>query len=123
MQAKAIAMQRTTDEGKLCGVIGFSCGIPRQRGRGWFMRQPRRFQFGAGGYTRFWNATAQVPYLYSASAKKFITYDDAQSMAVKMNFANQQALGGAMFWEMSEDTESATGTSLLDAVFAGMRLP
>ena len=78
---------------------------------------------GAGGYTRFWNATAQVPYLYSASAKKFITYDDAQSMAVKMNFANQKALGGAMFWEMSEDTDSASGTSLIDAVFTGMRLP
>ncbi len=78
---------------------------------------------GAGGYTRFWNATAQVPYLYSASAKKFITYDDAQSMGVKMNFANQKALGGTMFWEMSEDTDSATGTSLIDTVFAGMRLP
>ena len=78
---------------------------------------------GAGGYTRFWHPTAKVPYLYSVSAQKFITYDDAQSMAVKMDFANQQALGGAMFWELSEDTESATGTSLLDAVFAGLRLP
>ena len=44
-------------------------------------------------------------------------------MAVKMNFANQKALGGTMFWEMSEDTDSATGTSLIDTVFAGMRLP
>ncbi|MDA0214584.1 MAG: glycosyl hydrolase family 18 protein, partial [Planctomycetota bacterium] len=37
---------------------------------------------GAGGYTRYWDMIAQVPYLYSPTAKRFITYDDPQSMNV-----------------------------------------
>jgi GH18 family chitinase len=77
---------------------------------------------GAGGYTRFWNAQAQVPYLYSAAKKQFITYDDPQSVRAKVNFVNQQSLGGVMFWELSEDT-TATGASLLDAMYEGMHQP
>jgi GH18 family chitinase len=43
-------------------------------------------------------------------------------MRVKAAYANQQALGGMMFWEASEDTTTA-GASLSDAVYEGMRLP
>lgn len=76
---------------------------------------------GAAGFTRYWDTVAQVPYLYSSSAKKFITYDDPQSIGIKMNFANQKGLGGVMFWELSEDT-TAPGTSLMDSMYEGMRL-
>ena len=65
---------------------------------------------------------AQVPYLYSSTAKSFITYDDPQSMNAKMNYANQMGLGGVMFWELSEDTTTA-GTSLMDTIYESMRLP
>jgi chitinase len=77
---------------------------------------------GAAGYTRHWNAAAQVPYLYSPTAQRFISYDDPESTQVKMNFANQKALGGVMFWELSEDT-ALPGASLLDTIFQGMKLP
>ena len=77
---------------------------------------------GGAGYTRHWNAQAQVPFLYSPTAKRFITYDDAESMRVKAAFANQQSLGGIMFWEASEDV-TTPGASLSDAVYEGMRLP
>ncbi|RLS26123.1 MAG: hypothetical protein DWH74_00215 [Planctomycetota bacterium] len=77
---------------------------------------------GAGGYQRYWNATAQVPYLYSATAKRFITYDDSESMRVKANYANQVGLGGLMFWELSEDVTSGT-TSLLDSIYDRVHLP
>ncbi len=77
---------------------------------------------GAGGYTRYWDMIAQVPYLYSSTAKSFITYDDPQSMNAKMNYANQMGLGGVMFWELSEDTTTA-GTSLMDTIYESMRLP
>jgi GH18 family chitinase len=77
---------------------------------------------GAGGYKRYWNATAQVPYLYSATAKRFITYDDSESMRVKANYANQVGLGGLMFWELSEDVTSGT-TSLLDTIYDRVHLP
>jgi chitinase len=77
---------------------------------------------GAGGYKRYWNAAAQVPYLYSATAKRFITYDDSESMRVKANYANQVGLGGLMFWELSEDVTSGT-TSLLDTIYDRVHLP
>jgi chitinase len=77
---------------------------------------------GAAGYTRYWNAAAQVPYLYSPAAQRFITYDDPESTQIKMNFANQKSLGGVMFWELSEDT-ALPGASLLDTIFQGMKLP
>ncbi|MCE9620039.1 MAG: cellulose binding domain-containing protein [Planctomycetes bacterium] len=77
---------------------------------------------GAGGYTRHWNAQAKVPYLYSAAKKQFITYDDPESMRAKVDFANQESLGGVMFWELSEDA-TQPGTSLLDAIYDRMHLP
>jgi len=77
---------------------------------------------GAGGYQRYWNVTAQVPYLYSATAKRFITYDDSESMRVKANYANQLGLGGLMFWELSEDVTSGS-TSLLDSIYDRVHLP
>ena len=77
---------------------------------------------GAGGYQRYWNAEAQVPYLYSATAKRFITYDDSESMRVKANYANQLGLGGLMFWELSEDVTSGS-TSLLDSIYDRVHLP
>jgi GH18 family chitinase len=63
-----------------------------------------------------------VPFLYSPTAKRFITYDDAESMRVKAAYTNQQGLGGMMFWEASEDV-TTPGASLSDAVYEGMRLP
>ena len=77
---------------------------------------------GSGGYTRFWNDAAQVPYLYSPTAHRFISYEDPQSMRVKMDFANQRGLGGAMVWELSEDT-AVPATSLLDVIYQALRLP
>jgi GH18 family chitinase len=77
---------------------------------------------GSGGYTRYWNDVAQVPYLYSPTARRFISYDDPQSMRVKMDFANQRGLGGAMFWELSEDTV-VPATSLMDVIYQSLKLP
>ena len=55
-------------------------------------------------------------------AKRFITYDDSESMRVKANYANQVGLGGLMFWELSEDVTSGT-TSLLDTIYDRVHLP
>ena len=55
------------------------------------------------GYTRYWNDTAKVPYLYSPTAQTFITYDDAQSIGAKTAYLKAKGLAGAMFWETSSD--------------------
>jgi chitinase len=58
---------------------------------------------GKNGYTRYWNDTAKVPYLYNAANKTFISYDDADSIGYKVSYLKTNGLAGAMFWEFSGD--------------------
>lgn len=55
------------------------------------------------GYTRYWNNTAKVPYLYNSSNRTYISYDDVESFENKTAFIKSKGLGGAMFWEFSGD--------------------
>lgn len=55
------------------------------------------------GFTRYWNDTAKVPYLYNPSSRIFISYDDADSFGYKTSFIKSKGLAGAMFWEFSGD--------------------
>lgn len=56
---------------------------------------------GKNNYTRYWDDTAKMPYLYNGST--FITYDDKESLGYKMDYLMDMGLGGAMFWEFSCD--------------------
>jgi len=54
-----------------------------------------------------WDASAQVPYLGSNTAFgpqqcKFVSYDDAQSIAAKGAFVHQNHLGGTIVWTISQ---------------------
>lgn len=63
-------------------------------------------------YSRFWDAKAGAPYLFSIQDSTWITYEDPESLALKMKYVKEKGLAGAMFWEMAEDN---TGT-LLQAI-------
>lgn len=63
----------------------------------------------AAGWKKYWDNTAKVPYLYNTQTKQFITYDDKQSLAEKINYIKLRDLGGAMIWELSEDTRKSFG--------------
>ncbi|WP_332912802.1 glycoside hydrolase family 18 protein [Algoriphagus boritolerans] len=63
-------------------------------------------------YSRFWDVKAGAPYLFSLKDSTYITYEDAESIGLKMKFVKENGLAGAMFWEMSEDNTGA----LLDAL-------
>ena len=71
----------------------------------------------APGFVRYWDEVAKVPWLYNAQTKEWITYEDPQSMRIKGEYIAGQKLGGAMFWELSNDD----GT-LLDALREGLGL-
>jgi chitinase len=66
------------------------------------------------GYVRYWDATANAPYLWNTQTHVFISYDDPQSLALKARFIKAHALGGMMYWEQSQDADG----QLLD-VLAG----
>jgi hypothetical protein len=54
-----------------------------------------------------WDSLAQVPYLSvntgSSSTDEFLTYDDAQSIAAKINYVKTNNLGGWIIWELNDD--------------------
>lgn len=71
---------------------------------------------GKNGYVRHWDARAQVPYLWNAATRTFVSYEDPQSLRIKTDFIKAQRLGGAMYWEQSLDRDS----ELLDVLDRGL---
>lgn len=72
---------------------------------------------GRQGYERHFDARARAPYLWNASARTFITYDDAQSIGEKADYVREKGLGGIMFWELSQDRDD----ELLDVIVNRLR--
>lgn len=64
------------------------------------------------GFTRYWDASASVPYLYSAQQEQFVSYEDPESLALKCAYVQRMHLGGVMFWEYGADAAGA----LLDTI-------
>ena len=54
--------------------------------------------------------------MWNAQTRAFITYDDAQSIAIKAQYVRKHRLGGVMFWELSQDSNR----ELLDAIVTGL---
>jgi chitinase len=69
------------------------------------------------GFTRYWHEQAQVPWLYNAQTRTWISYDDPRSIAAKAAYVREQRFGGIMFWELGGDDGS-----LLRAIVEGLNL-
>ncbi len=74
---------------------------------------------GRDGYVRHWDAEAQAPYLWNPEVRRFVTYDDPQSLAAKAAFVRERGLGGIMYWEHRHDA----GDELLDMLRTGLDAP
>jgi chitinase len=55
------------------------------------------------GYVAYRDKKAKAPYLYNASKRQFITYDDEWSVKKKCKYVLSKKMGGVMFWEYSSD--------------------
>ena len=64
------------------------------------------------GYFRRWDPEAKAHYLWNASNRTFITYEDPESIGAKAQYVRDQKLGGMMFWELSQDRND----ELLDVI-------
>ncbi|WP_435156894.1 glycoside hydrolase family 18 protein [Haladaptatus sp. DFWS20] len=54
-------------------------------------------------YEYHWHPDAKVPWLYSAAEDTFVSYDNIDSIANKVDFVKSNGFGGAMCWELSQD--------------------
>lgn len=68
------------------------------------------------GYERYWDSTAQAPYLWNADSSIFVSYEDQESIKAKCDYVNKNDMLGVMFWEYSEDVDE----KLLDAIDEGI---
>lgn len=83
---------------------------------------------GASGWEVKFDESAQQPYLWNAKDKTFMSYDTPDTIKTKVQWLDQQGLGGAMFWEMDDDPffnpktgAAREGEKLFDAVVANMQ--
>ncbi|HTX75557.1 MAG TPA: glycoside hydrolase family 18 protein [Terracidiphilus sp.] len=56
------------------------------------------------GYTRYWDAISQVPWLYNNDTHTFVSYEDEQSVAAKCHYVLAHKLAGVMFWDIEDDS-------------------
>jgi chitinase len=77
--------------------------------------------------TYHWDAVAQVPYLSIRAGpdrpKQFVTYDNEQSVAAKINYVNDHKLGGWIIWHLQADyiPDAVSKHPLLTAIEKGRR--
>ncbi|KRG86585.1 hypothetical protein ABB34_06595 [Stenotrophomonas daejeonensis] len=76
-------------------------------------------RLGAPGWQRHWDDAAQAPYLWNPSERRFITYDDPQSLAIKAGYVKRNGLGGIMYWEQRGDDNEQLLDVLHEALHGG----
>ncbi|UHG89294.1 glycoside hydrolase family 18 protein [Spirosoma oryzicola] len=57
-------------------------------------------------YKRHWDRHAKAPYLYNSDLKRFVSYDDEQSVKEKCRYVKKNGLAGVMFWEYFSDPKT-----------------
>ena len=60
---------------------------------------------GKNGYVRYWDEDAKAPWLFNG--EHFISYDDEQSLACKVEYLKRLGLKGIMCWQYSDDSTHA----------------
>ncbi|KAG0002666.1 hypothetical protein BGZ79_002550 [Entomortierella chlamydospora] len=76
----------------------------------------------ASGWSRYWDDGTQTPWLFQASTNTFISYDDIQSLTIKVNYVKQLGLRGVMVWDMEYDYNNEL-IDVLNTVHCGSNCP
>ncbi|KAF9944867.1 hypothetical protein BGZ72_001884, partial [Mortierella alpina] len=64
------------------------------------------------GWTRHWDIDTQTPWLFHTLNKTFISYDDVDSLSIKIKHVKAKGLRGVMFREISYDYNNELTTVL-----------
>lgn len=67
---------------------------------------------GQNGFECYFDDTAKVPYIFDGST--FISYDDEESITIKLDYAEKMGIGGTMFWEFHGDKEKVLQQLIAD---------
>ncbi|HEY2469692.1 MAG TPA: glycoside hydrolase family 18 protein [Terracidiphilus sp.] len=64
------------------------------------------------GFTRYWDTSASVPYLYNVEKQIFVSYEDSESLKAKCKYVRDHKLGGVMFWDYAGDSSGKLLTTI-----------
>jgi chitinase len=67
-------------------------------------------------FKRHWDPDAKAPYLYSRDSAMMISYDDPESLRLKMDFLKKEGLSGVMFWEYHGDYQGELLSTIHEAL-------
>jgi chitinase len=68
----------------------------------------------ANGFSRCWDDSAKAPYLWNPKEKSFISYEDEESIKLKIEYLKKRGLAGVMFWEYSADHDKKLLNAVVD---------
>jgi chitinase len=68
---------------------------------------------GKGSFVRYMHPQANVPWLFDGST--FVSYDDAESLAIKGGYVKNNALAGAGVWQLSQNADGTLVGVLSDS--------
>ena len=54
-------------------------------------------------YTRHWEPSAKVPWLYDPGSGTWISYDDPEAVRAKVDYTREHGYGGVIIWELGAD--------------------
>ncbi|KAJ2648549.1 hypothetical protein IWW40_003854 [Coemansia sp. RSA 1250] len=57
-------------------------------------------------WVRQWDSTTKTPWLFNPTTKQYITYDDPESLKIKVDYAAAKGLGGVMVWALYMDYQN-----------------
>ena len=74
-------------------------------------------QIGINPYlTRAWDDTGMGYYIYDSENRICVTYDEAESIDVKVNYAHDWGFAGAMYWQDGQDNGDELVTALVTSI-------
>jgi chitinase len=73
-----------------------------------------------GNYQKYWDSLSNASFLWNENDSIFITYESPESIYKKMQYIKEKGMGGVMFWEYHEDSDSRV---LLNAIHEAAQQP
>jgi chitinase len=73
-----------------------------------------------GNYQKYWDSLSNASFLWNENDSIFITYESPESIYKKMKYIKEKGMGGVMFWEYHEDSDSRV---LLNAIHEAAQQP
>ena len=86
-------------------VISNTDGIGKSCGSNVAINQSTISTYISRSYKEYYDTDCEVPYLYSETERKLVTYENARSISAKWKYISEKGLAGMMCWNYTQDSK------------------